>query len=227
MSLELTELQNRINEWKPGAVSIGVCSVESAQYQLSPEEETRAVDWHPHRIKEYSAGRTAAGNAMAQLGVNPIPRLPVEGRLPQWPAGITGSITHSGEYALTAVASLSDYSGVGLDLEKITGFPEKVFRRISLPEEKEWVYGLGSDSIPWASAFLFSAKESFYKAQYPLTHARLGFHDVLITPGAEEGTFLAEYKIEIPAGYPGISSFTGKYLILDDYILTLCLLKAD
>jgi hypothetical protein len=55
----------------------------------------------------------------------------------------------------------------------------------------------------------------------------LGFHDVLITPGAEEGTFLAEYKIEIPAGYPGISSFTGKYLILDDYILTLCLLKAD
>lgn len=227
MGLGLTELEKRINAWKPEKISISVCAIESAQYQFSPDELKQVSGWHPQRIREFAAGREAAYKALAKLGVSPAPLLRGEDRTPQWPEGITGSITHSGDNALAAVASCSDYLGIGIDLEQMSKFPEKVFRRISLPEEKEWIYSLGPESIQWTAPFLFSAKESFYKAQYPLTQARLGFHDVMIQLGDKAGWFTAQYNKKHPARrYPDNPCFIGRYILLEDYIFTLSLLKA-
>jgi 4'-phosphopantetheinyl transferase EntD len=64
---------------------------------------------------------------------------------------------------------------------------------------------------------LFSAKESVYKAWFPLTGRWLGFEDadVTITP---DGTFTARVLAEPPP--PCTASFTGRWLASGGLILT-------
>ncbi|MGQ4331874.1 4'-phosphopantetheinyl transferase family protein, partial [Streptomyces hayashii] len=61
---------------------------------LYPQEEallTRAV---AKRRREFTVVRGCARRAMEKLGVPPKPVLPGERGAPQWPDGLTGSMTH-------------------------------------------------------------------------------------------------------------------------------------
>jgi len=74
-------------------------------------------------------------------------------------------------------------------------------------------------AVHW-DRLLFSAKESVYKAWFPLTGRWLGFEeaDVTIDPG---GTFDARLLAEGPvlAGGP-LTGFGGRWLVRDGLILT-------
>jgi 4'-phosphopantetheinyl transferase EntD len=80
---------------------------------------------------------------------------------------------------------------------------------------------------------LFCAKETVYKAWFPLTHSWLGFEDaaVTISPGASdsaEGTFSAHLLVAAPA----ISSetpthFKGRWLRNNELVITTIALSAD
>lgn len=161
--------------------------VDACQYPMAAlEADVLATiprslrDWlagtAPKRQQDYLAGRYAAACALKTAGVT----LPEwlhrdDDGCPQWPAGTTGSISHSGGTALVAVARTDAALGVGVDIEsRMTATrANKVARRILAGAE------LVQDIEPALQVTLtFSTKESLYKALYPITRDYIGFDEV-------------------------------------------------
>ena len=151
---------------------------EEAVHPLEAAHVERAA---AKRRNEFFAGRRCARQALAQLGVRDFALLPDSNRVPRWPEGIVGSITHCAAYAGAAVAPASTLDGLGFDAEPVGAVKDEIARRICSKAELEQIQGL-ERRVPrdWATLF-FSAKESFYKAYFPLARRFLGFHDVEVS----------------------------------------------
>ncbi|MFD5628266.1 MULTISPECIES: 4'-phosphopantetheinyl transferase [unclassified Streptomyces] len=156
---------------------------------LYPEEQallTRAVE---KRRREFTTVRGCARRAMEKLGVAPAPILPGERGAPQWPAGVIGSMTHCDGYSAAALARATDLASLGIDAEPHLALPDGVLDAVALPTEVDRLAGLAAriPEVHW-DRLLFSAKESVYKAWYPLTAKWLDFSeadiDILVDPGA-------------------------------------------
>src|SRR5690242_5958922 len=84
---------------------------------LFAEEAAAVAGAVAARRAEFAAGRSAARRALAELGIGPV-ALPVgERRMPVWPTGIVGSITHCVGLAAAAVAWADDLAALGIDVE--------------------------------------------------------------------------------------------------------------
>ncbi|WP_028798987.1 4'-phosphopantetheinyl transferase family protein [Streptomyces sp. 142MFCol3.1] len=156
---------------------------------LYPEEQallTRAVQ---KRRREFTAVRACARRAMEKLGVPPAPVLPGERGAPQWPAGLIGSMTHCEGYRAAALARATDLASLGIDAEPHQPLPEGVLEAVALPAETGRLDRLAGEhpAVHW-DRLLFSAKESVYKAWFPLTGKWLDFSeadiDLLPYPGS-------------------------------------------
>ena len=181
--------------------------------RLLPEEEPDVAKAVAKRVREYTIARTCARRALGKLGFPEVAILRGEKRQPLWPDGIVGSITHTRGYCAAAVARDSEVLTVGIDAEQHDVLPDGVLKVVSLPEERETlptVPGTHWDRI------LFSAKESVYKAWFPLTERWLGFSDARLTFDPAAGTFHAE----ILAEHPTIKSFDGRFLVRDGLVVT-------
>ena len=58
---------------------------------------------------------------------------------------------------------------------------EKLWPTLFTEKEADYFSSLATDIIALETTLFFSAKESFYKCQYPLTQEWVGFQDVEIT----------------------------------------------
>jgi 4'-phosphopantetheinyl transferase EntD len=128
------------------------------------------------RRHEIIAGRILARILMAELGQTPGPTPRSRDRAPLWPDGTTGSITHTDGLCLVAMGTSKSGKTVGIDIERDKPLDKKLFPTIARQSELAKVDGDASHHV----LSLFTAKEAFYKAQYPLTHRILGFQDVEI-----------------------------------------------
>ncbi|WP_326719453.1 4'-phosphopantetheinyl transferase superfamily protein [Streptomyces sp. NBC_00243] len=191
---------------------------------LYPEEQallTRAVE---KRRREFTAVRGCARRAMEKLGVAPAPILPGERGAPQWPAGLIGSMTHCDGYSAAALARATDLASLGIDAEPHLALPEGVFQAVALPTEVDRLAGLGAriPAVHW-DRLLFSAKESVYKAWFPLTGKWLDFAeadiDLLPDPGSGGGPALsgrlrAELLVPGPlVGGDRVRYFDGRWTV--------------
>ncbi|MER6846892.1 4'-phosphopantetheinyl transferase superfamily protein [Streptomyces flaveolus] len=157
---------------------------------LHPEEEplvARAVD---KRRREFTVVRSCARRAMRKLGVPPQPVLPGDRGAPRWPDGLTGSMTHCHGYCAAALARATDLASLGIDAEPDGPLREGVLPAVSLPGEVERLRRLAGErpGIHW-ERLLFSAKESVYKAWFPLTGQWLDFTeaDIEISVDPDDG----------------------------------------
>jgi 4'-phosphopantetheinyl transferase EntD len=189
---------------------------------LFQPEEALVAGVAAKRRREFATGRHCARLALAELGVAPAAVLRGETREPLWPAGIVGSITHCAGYRAAVVARARDVLTTGVDAEPDQGLPAGVLELVALPGERERLHDL-SAAAPgtcW-DRLLFSAKESVYKAWFPLTGRWLGFHDADVTIDAAGGTF--DVRLLAPAaddgGFP-LSGFAGRWLAESGLILT-------
>lgn len=146
---------------------------------LPPEEEQAlGAASSSRRRAQFALGRACARAALAALGgVGDVAVGRAGGRLPQWPAGYVGSITHSHECAAAAVAKAADFQGIGVDLERTRRPSDGLLERVTRPAERERLRALPTPLLPLAFTALFAAKESIYKALNPLTGIYLGFGD--------------------------------------------------
>ncbi len=80
-----------------------------------PAALERAV---PTRLAHFLAGRLCARTALTQLGIDDTPALNQDGS-PQWPAGITGSITHHDELAGALVGPAQHWQALGVYVERM------------------------------------------------------------------------------------------------------------
>ncbi len=62
---------------------------------LLPEERQFLIKAVPKRIHEFAGGRACARAALSQIGYGGVAVLRGADRAPIWPAGATGSITHT------------------------------------------------------------------------------------------------------------------------------------
>ena len=158
---------------------------------LHPEDDSLLPENAAEKRKsEFALGRAAARQALAELGWSePPPILRGAGREPLWPSGVVGSITHCGDWAIAAVAKCEDVKTLGIDLEDVNRVPHKeIATLVSSESERRWIFG--GDDGQVRLAMLFSAKESIYKAFFPLAHRFLDFHDVELTWLPERDIFL-------------------------------------
>jgi 4'-phosphopantetheinyl transferase EntD len=185
---------------------------------LHPAERA-CVDGAQFRRKlDFATGRVCARRALARLGATGLPLLMGDKGVPVWPPGIVGSISHCDGCCGAAVARRQQIQGIGLDIERIQEVDEGFIRLVCTPPELDWIRSVPPARQPAAAILLFSAKECFYKCQYPLTQRWLGFHDVRITAHVDDRAF--EAALIAPAEPAPIAYSRGRYIIRDRYVLT-------
>jgi 4'-phosphopantetheinyl transferase EntD len=210
----------------PAGVAYAETFTDPPDIALFPEEEALLVRAVDKRRREFATARGCARRALADLGVAPAPIPRGERGAPRWPPGIVGSITHCAGYRAAAVARAADIVTIGLDAEPNEPLPDRVIGAVSLPGERARLRDLAGDlagAAPDAcwDRLLFCAKETVYKAWFPLTGRWLGFEDADITINAADGTFEARLLVPGPTvGGAPLPGFTGSWLASDGLILT-------
>lgn len=87
---------------------------------------------------------------------------------PVWPAGFTGSFSHSGGATAVLVARTEYYVAVGLDWELVGRIEVDLWGAVFTPREVAWLRE--TRRREWATA-LFAAKEAVQKARYAASGA--------------------------------------------------------
>ncbi|MGC0336437.1 4'-phosphopantetheinyl transferase family protein [Streptomyces sp. SLBN-8D4] len=200
---------------------------EPGNTALYPEEAALVAHAVPKRRREFAVVRTCARRAMEKLGVPPQPVLPGERGAPQWPAGLTGSMTHCDGYCAAALVRSADLASLGIDAEPHGPLPEGVLGSVSLPGERVRLRELAGayPAVHW-DRLLFSAKESVYKAWFPLTRTWLDFTeadiDILVAPGPPvSGTLRAELLVPGPlVGGERRGVLQGRWTVRDGLVVT-------
>ncbi len=175
------------------------------------------------RRREFATGRMCARAALTDLGFAPAPILQGERGAPKWPLGVVGSITHCDGYCAAAAGSAGELLTLGIDAEPDRPLPDGVLKLIALPEEIEHLRELvraRPDGPAW-DRLLFCAKETVYKAWFPMTGRWLAFEQatIMIDPGSR--TFSARLLVPGPKVRDReVRSFAGRWLARDDLILT-------
>lgn len=205
-----------IAEILPVAAATVEFTHDPAEARLFPEEEAavaRAVD---KRRREFTTVRHCARLAMARLGFAPAPILPGERGAPGWPPGLVGSMTHCAGYRAATVAHASDVPFLGIDAEPDGVLPDGVEKAVTLPEERAHLRQLAQahPGVHW-DRLLFSAKESVYKAWFPLARCWLGFEEARLEFDPHHGTFTATVLVPGP-----VDTFTGRWLVRGGLVLT-------
>lgn len=200
----------------PGVTGAELQDLSEAPEPL-PEEQPlvqRAVD---KRRREFAAGRACARSALGQLGIEPQPIL-ADDRAPRWPQGAVGSITHTDGYAAAVAGSRDGFAGLGLDAECSDRVKPRLWKQIAGEEEVRW---LEKDAAlaDLHGTILFSAKEAFYKAQYSVSQAWVGFHDVVLRCD-EAGAFEVELSVDVPGLGVSGTRYTGRYALLGELVIT-------
>jgi 4'-phosphopantetheinyl transferase EntD len=192
---------------------------------LEAEEELLLGSIGERRRRDFATGRACAGRALALLGVNGGAIQRGASGEPVWPAGICGSITHCDGCWAAAVARSRDTRSLGLDAERRRVFSDAVRRAVTLPAERD-AQQRCDPRVPW-DLLLFSAKESVFKAWYPIAGRWLGFHHARVEIDYEHQTFDAfvlaqgEYAASL-----GLSTVRGRYRIDDHFVFTAVVVPA-
>lgn len=102
-------------------------------------------------------------------------------------------MTHSAQLCAAAVSDSPSLVSLGIDLEDLPGAPLHTLDATLLPQERAGLKDLHA-TLPQGigAQVIFSAKESLYKAWYPLERRWLDFDEALIRlrqVGPRHGTF--------------------------------------
>ena len=161
-------------------LAIAWAPLEALSGDPHPDEWEDIASAAPNRQKEFAAGRLLARALSEQLGLPPAPLRRGEDRAPLWPDDRAGSLSHCDTLCAAAVGKRSAVQSVGVDVETIGRVEEKLWPTLFTEKEAGYFSSLAPDTVALETTLFFSAKESFYKCQYPLTREWVGFQDVEI-----------------------------------------------
>ena len=188
-----------------------------------PGEEDLVATAAAGRRREFVTARRCAREALARLGHPPVAIRPGPRREPLWPAGLAGSITHCTGFRAAAVAPTAEVASLGIDAEPHAALPSRVLGAVTAPGDQEHLDALAAadPSMHW-DRLLFSAKESIYKAWYPLTGRWLGFDDAVLTVDPAGRTFTGTLRVDGSRtdGGPPLTALSGRFAVTHGLIVT-------
>jgi 4'-phosphopantetheinyl transferase EntD len=209
-------------------IAFSIKTHKDSHEEIHPEEEeligARAVE---KRRREFRLGRAAAHSAIASLlGESRVPILKGEKGEPLWPAGLVGAISHSEGLAAAAVGRRIQTEGIGLDLEPLyEQVPLEISDLICTPQEFLWI-----ESSPREAGLrlkmLFSAKESIFKAFYPIDKIYLDFKDAELTWDEHKRSFRARFLRRPSRHHPEGYVVEVGCRTTEDYLFTFLALPA-
>ncbi|WP_328722919.1 4'-phosphopantetheinyl transferase superfamily protein [Streptomyces sp. NBC_00247] len=211
-----------IDELLPAAVSAVEAFGDTAGRSEFPAEEEAIARSTPGRRREFRTVRALARTALADLGVAPAPILPGTRGAPGWPSGVVGAMTHCAGYRAAAVAHVRQVTAIGLDAEPNLPLPNQgVWELVAGPGERASVAALSAHvpHVCW-DRLVFSAKESTYKAWFPLTGRWLDFDEAEIEL-RPDGNFVSRLLVPGPVvdGVP-LGEFRGRWMIRRNLLVT-------
>ncbi|OEJ27990.1 hypothetical protein AR457_29475 [Streptomyces agglomeratus] len=192
---------------------------------LFPAERALVARAVRSRQREFATGRYCARRALAGLGLPARPLLWGTKGAPLWPEAVRGSITHCAGYRAAAVVHLSRMASVGIDAEPHHPLPEGVLGAVARPAEEARIaqLALREPEVHWGR-LLFSAKESVYKAWYPLTGLPLRFGQVRVDWFPDRQEFTAHVAPVPDAstrdGGPAPRELSGRWLVERGIVVT-------
>lgn len=168
----------------------------------------------PLRQFEFLAGRACVAEAMRALGIpdQPLLRRHANGK-PAWPAGLTGSITHTKGFVSAALASTREAAAIGIDSEEILSADRarRVIDVFATPEEIAVARAAGLDHET-AVTLIFSAKEAIFKGLHGRVRRVFDFHDVQITAvNDDRASFIATIAQALSTAFPAGSTLDGRF----------------
>ena len=202
---------------------------DNAAAELFPQECAFIARATENRRREFATARACARAALARLGRPPDPVLPGPGGAPQWPDGVTGSITHCPGYRAAAVGLTRDIASLGVDAEPNEALPDRgMLELIALDQERVRLGELAEarPAICW-DRLLFCAKESVYKSWFPLARCWLGFESADIVIDPRGGTFTSRLLVQGPLvnGVP-LAQMSGRWLADKGLLVTAVVVTA-
>ncbi|WP_299496205.1 4'-phosphopantetheinyl transferase superfamily protein [uncultured Shewanella sp.] len=188
------------------------------QIQL-PSKLNKAV---PKRKAEYLAGRVLAKHCFAELNLPYQDIINAEDRSPIWPKNVIGSISHSNETAACAITTSKSIQALGIDLEYDINLKscEDIYKSIINSSEETL---LRATDLPFNQAvtLAFSAKESIYKALYPLIKKFFNFDAVSINNiNLEQQKLTLELTLDWSDKFKKNQTFECYYLRFEKSFLT-------
>jgi 4'-phosphopantetheinyl transferase EntD len=212
----------------PSAVIAVEAREDTEDIVLFPAEEASVGQAVDKRRREFTTARACVREAFCQLGLPPSALTNGPRGEPLWPKGIVGSITHCDGYRACAIARSTQMATIGIDAEPHAALPDGVLSEVATAQELSWLKDRTRDApgVHW-DRLLFSAKESVYKAWFPLAKRWLGFEDAAVALDAAAATFTARLLVSAPALEDRrLTGFSGRWLIRDGLVLTAIALPA-
>jgi 4'-phosphopantetheinyl transferase EntD len=203
----------------PAEVAVAAGPLSGFDGPLWPEERAAVARALAKRLREFTAGRCAARQAMAELGVSVcgVPR--GTAGVPVWPEGVTGSLSHSAGMVAAVVARRGGVVALGVDLEMVSARAEGMAEMICNPGEAEAARG-------WEAGILrvFSAKEAAFKALYPRVGFYFGFDSMEIRLDAEG--FAGRVGRDLAWVAAG-TVVTGRQAVVAGFVVTAVVLQGE
>ncbi|MDH1441407.1 4'-phosphopantetheinyl transferase superfamily protein [Pseudomonas sp. GD03721] len=179
------------------------------------------------RQAEYLAGRLCAREALRRVTGQPGVPAVGEGRAPQWPLGVVGSITHGDNWAAALVAQREQWRALGLDVERLLPAEraQRLQGEILTPAELQRLQDLDENARALRISLSFSLKESLLKALYPLTLTRFYFHDAELLDIDQDSVRL-RLLIDLHPDWRTGTELDGQFALFDNKVLSLVAVAA-
>lgn len=190
-----------------------------SQYNIiQPDSISRSV---LKRQAEFFFGRYVARHSLKRQNIFDQNIGIGSNRMPLWPNGIVGSISHTDSIAICTTMFATRCSYLGIDIEKIMdrSISDDIQEAVLSFEE---LIVLEQSIIPLnvLITLAFSAKESLFKALYPCITQYLDFHDAKIVRIDKEKIIL-ELVERIAMLISNKQQFYCHYVIFENNIVTL------
>jgi enterobactin synthetase component D len=175
------------------------------------------------RQAEFLAGRLCARAALQQLdNLDCVPAIG-EDRAPVWPQHISGSITHSSGHAAAIVGHKAQWRGLGMDLENVLSLEraERLAGEILTAAELQRMAMLPREQHALLVTLTFSAKESLFKALYPIVQKRFYFEHAEVLEWSENGQVRLRLLTDLSEEWRHGKELVGQFAVEGEQLLSL------
>lgn len=197
-----------IHQTTLGVVAIVEHTGERAQTRLlahlTVRERAQCAGMKLKRRIDFAGGRVALRQACAAMGVTAVGEVDlladVDG-VPALPSGVSGSISHSGCYAIALVGWAAD-GALGIDVETRSDHLANCMSYVLTKHELNAITGMLPAAQLAQCAWCFSLKESLYKAVFPRLRRHVDFAEAAVDLPIEVS------ELSAPFSTPARLSFT-------------------